>query len=121
MVFQNYALYPHKTVSRNMAFALRAQRLPKADVERARAAGGRDPRTRRLDGAQARRAFRRTSGSASRWGGRSSATRPSFLFDEPLSNLDAELRSRLRSEIKKLHPEAPRDRRLRDATTRSRR
>jgi len=102
MVFQNYALYPHKTVHGNMAFALRAQRLPKADVERrvqqaAAILGLEDLMERKpgeLSGGQRQRVAM----------GRAIVRDPAvFLFDEPLSNLDAELRSRLRSEIKKLH------------------
>jgi multiple sugar transport system ATP-binding protein len=102
MVFQNYALYPHKTVYGNMAFALRAQRLPKADVDRrvqqAAAILGletlMDRKPGELSGGQRQRVAM----------GRAIVRDPAvFLFDEPLSNLDAELRSRLRSEIKKLH------------------
>ncbi len=102
MVFQNYALYPHKTVFGNMAFALRAQRLPKSDVERrvrqAAAILGLDELMERkpgeLSGGQRQRVAM----------GRAIVRDPAvFLFDEPLSNLDAELRARLRSEIKKLH------------------
>jgi multiple sugar transport system ATP-binding protein len=102
MVFQNYALYPHKTVYGNMAFALRAQRLPKPDVERrvqqaAAILGLEDLMERKpgeLSGGQRQRVAM----------GRAIVRDPAvFLFDEPLSNLDAELRSRLRSEIKKLH------------------
>jgi len=102
MVFQNYALYPHKTVWGNMAFALRAQRLPKADVNRrvqqAAAVLGleelMDRKPGELSGGQRQRVAM----------GRAIVRDPAvFLFDEPLSNLDAELRSRLRGEIKKLH------------------
>ncbi len=102
MVFQNYALYPHKTVYGNMAFALRAQRLPRADVERrvqqaAAILGLEDLMERKpgeLSGGQRQRVAM----------GRAIVRDPAvFLFDEPLSNLDAELRARLRSEIKKLH------------------
>jgi multiple sugar transport system ATP-binding protein len=102
MVFQNYALYPHKTVYGNMAFALRAQRLPRSDVERrvqqaAAILGLEDLMERKpgeLSGGQRQRVAM----------GRAIVRDPAvFLFDEPLSNLDAELRARLRSEIKKLH------------------
>ena len=102
MVFQNYALYPHKSVHGNMAFALRAQGLPKADVERrvrqAAAILGLEELMERkpgeLSGGQRQRVAM----------GRAIVRDPAvFLFDEPLSNLDAELRARLRSEIKKLH------------------
>ena len=102
MVFQNYALYPHKTVQGNIAFALRARRLPKADVERrvqhaAAILGLQEFMERKpgeLSGGQRQRVAM----------GRAIVRDPAvFLFDEPLSNLDAELRSRLRGEIKKLH------------------
>jgi multiple sugar transport system ATP-binding protein len=102
MVFQNYALYPHKTVYGNMAFALRAQRLPRSDVERrvqqaAAILGLEDLLERKpgeLSGGQRQRVAM----------GRAIVRNPAvFLFDEPLSSLDAELRARLRSEIKKLH------------------
>ena len=102
MVFQNYALYPHKTAYGNMAFALRAQRLPRSDVERrvqqaAAILGLEDLLERKpgeLSGGQRQRVAM----------GRAIVRDPAvFLFDEPLSNLDAELRARLRSEIKKLH------------------
>src|SRR5690348_9466278 len=102
MVFQNYALYPHKTVHGNMAFALRAQRVPRAEIDRrvgqAAAVLGltelMDRKPGELSGGQRQRVAV----------GRAVVRDPAvFLFDEPLSNLDAELRSRLRSEIKKLH------------------
>jgi len=102
MVFQNYALYPHKTVYGNMAFALRAQRVPKAEVDRRvqHAAGIlgltelMERKPGELSGGQRQRVAM----------GRAIVRDPAvFLFDEPLSNLDAELRSRLRSAIKKLH------------------
>src|SRR4029453_4267703 len=102
MGFQNYALYPHKTVYGNMAFALRAQARPRSDVDRrvqeaAAILGLEDLMERRpgeLSGGQRQRVAM----------GRAIVRDPAvFLFDEPLSNLDAELRSRLRSAIKKLH------------------
>ena len=102
MVFQNYALYPHKTVYGNMAFALRAQRVAKAEVDRrvqhaAAILGLTELMERKpgeLSGGQRQRVAM----------GRAIVRDPAvFLFDEPLSNLDAELRARLRGAIKKLH------------------
>ncbi len=102
MVFQNYALYPHMTVFRNMAFALRAARLPQAEIGRrvqdaARVLGLTELLQRRpgeLSGGQRQRVAM----------GRAIVRNPAvFLFDEPLSNLDAQLRSAMRTEIKKLH------------------
>ena len=102
MVFQNYALYPHMTVFRNMAFALRAARLPQPEIERrvheaARILGLTELLERRpgeLSGGQRQRVAM----------GRAMVRDPAvFLFDEPLSNLDAKLRSAMRTEIKKLH------------------
>jgi multiple sugar transport system ATP-binding protein len=102
MVFQNYALYPHMTVARNMGFGLRAARLPGAEIERrvlaaADMLGLRDLLARRpgeLSGGQRQRVAM----------GRALVRDPQvFLFDEPLSNLDAQLRNQVRTEIKKLH------------------
>ncbi len=102
MVFQNYALYPHMTVFDNMAYGLKIRRLPKAEIEaRVRRAAdilelgdellGRKPR--QLSGGQRQRVAM----------GRAIVRDPSvFLFDEPLSNLDAKLRVQMRLEIKKL-------------------
>ena len=59
MVFQNYALYPHMSVYDNMAYGLRNRGMPKAEIERARAGGGRDPRARPAAAAQAAPALRR--------------------------------------------------------------
>ena len=100
MVFQNYALYPHMTVRENIGFALK---LPE-DAE-----GPRSTQQRRRGGRRSSsssdlldrkpRSSRAASASGSRWAGRSSAIRRSFLMDEPLSNLDAKLRVQMRAEI----------------------
>jgi multiple sugar transport system ATP-binding protein len=102
MVFQNYALYPHMTVAENMAFSLRLKGVPKDEQERrVREAAGplgltpllaRYPR--QLSGGQRQRVAM----------GRAIVRDPQvFLFDEPLSNLDAKLRVAMRAEIKELH------------------
>tara|TARA_R110002126_G_scaffold291744_1_gene456578 strand:- start:185094 stop:186305 length:1212 start_codon:yes stop_codon:yes gene_type:complete len=102
MVFQSYALYPNMTVGGNMAFGLKMKGVPKPDRETAvREAAellgitellGRRPRT--LSGGQRQRVAM----------GRAMVRRPAvFLFDEPLSNLDAALRTKMRLEIKKIH------------------
>ena len=102
MVFQNYALYPHMTVRRNIAFGLRAARRPKAEIDakvnEAAAILGLDELLERkpseLSGGQRQRVSM----------GRAIVRDPQvFLFDEPLSNLDAKLRNQMRTEIKKLH------------------
>jgi multiple sugar transport system ATP-binding protein len=102
MVFQNYALYPHKTVAANMGFPLKMQRMDKAQiaakVDRAADILGLKPYLARyprsLSGGQRQRVAM----------GRAIVRDPQvFLFDEPLSNLDAKLRSELRVEIKRLH------------------
>jgi multiple sugar transport system ATP-binding protein len=102
MVFQDYALYPHKSVFENMAFGLRLRKRPEAEVRArvARAAGilqiGHllDRHPRELSGGQRQRVAM----------GRAIVRDPkAFLFDEPLSNLDALLRAEMRVEIKKLH------------------
>jgi multiple sugar transport system ATP-binding protein len=101
-VFQDYALYPHKTVYENMAFGLRLRKRPDHEIKSrvAEAAGilqinhllERKPRE--LSGGQRQRVAM----------GRAIVRQPkAFLFDEPLSNLDALLRSEMRVEIKKLH------------------
>ncbi|HYR00312.1 MAG TPA: sn-glycerol-3-phosphate ABC transporter ATP-binding protein UgpC [Casimicrobiaceae bacterium] len=102
MVFQNYALYPHMTVRENMAFSLRMRREDRAAVDRkvADAAGTLDLAAflerfpRQLSGGQRQRVAM----------GRAIVRHPQvFLFDEPLSNLDAKLRVQMRVEIKALH------------------
>jgi len=102
MVFQNYALYPHMTVYKNMAYGLRIRRMPKADIDlRVRNAAKileltefLDRKPRQLSGGQRQRVAM----------GRCIVREPKvFLFDEPLSNLDAKLRVQMRLEIRKLH------------------
>jgi multiple sugar transport system ATP-binding protein len=102
MVFQNYALYPHMTVAQNMGFSLRLARADAAEirakVERAAAILGLEDLLerypRQLSGGQRQRVAM----------GRAIVRNPKvFLFDEPLSNLDAKLRVQMRSEIKQLH------------------
>jgi len=101
MVFQNYALYPHMTVERNLAFGLRQHRTPKDDVRRrvdeiSRMLGIGDLLRRRpgqLSGGQRQRVAM----------GRALVRQPAvFLLDEPLSNLDAKLRVEMRAELKRL-------------------
>jgi len=102
MVFQSYALYPHKTVAQNMAFALQMQGMPRAE---------RDARVRTVAetlqlGALLQRYPRELSGGQRQRVaiGRAIVREPEvFLFDEPLSNLDAELRVQMRFELAKLH------------------
>ena len=102
MVFQNYALYPHMTVYDNMAFGLKLRKMPRAEIdarvkEAARILGletylQRKPKA--LSGGQRQRVAL----------GRAIVREPKvFLLDEPLSNLDAKLRSQMRTEITKLH------------------
>jgi len=102
MVFQNYALYPNMTVAQNLGFGLEMQRWPRAERE-----------ARVLEVAEmlqitpllARRPAQLSGGQRQRVAmGRALARRPKvFLFDEPLSNLDAKLRAEMRAEIKLLH------------------
>jgi multiple sugar transport system ATP-binding protein len=102
MVFQNYALYPHMTVYENMAFGLKMRKLPKSEIDgRVRRAvdilglnNFLDRKPKGLSGGQRQRVAV----------GRAIVRQPKlFLFDEPLSNLDAKLRVSMRAELKKLH------------------
>jgi len=102
MVFQNYALYPHMTVYKNMAFSLKLRRTPKAEIDRrvktaADILGIGDlleRKPKQLSGGQRQRVAV----------GRAIVRQPEvFLFDEPLSNLDAKLRVNMRAELIKLH------------------
>jgi multiple sugar transport system ATP-binding protein len=102
MVFQNYALYPHMTVYKNMAFGLKLRGFPKHEIdERVKWAAGilgieplLDRKPKALSGGQRQRVAV----------GRAIVRQPkAFLFDEPLSNLDAKLRVETRAELKRLH------------------
>ncbi len=102
MVFQNYALYPHMTVYENMSFGLRLKRFPKAEIKQRVESAARildisdllSRRPKQLSGGQRQRVAM----------GRAIVRNPKvFLFDEPLSNLDAKLRVQMRTEIKKVH------------------
>jgi sn-glycerol 3-phosphate transport system ATP-binding protein len=102
MVFQNYALYPHMSVRRNMEYGLRNQGMPRDQIEQRISEAARmlqieqylDRKPRALSGGQRQRVAM----------GRAIVREPAvFLFDEPLSNLDAKLRTQLRAELKDLH------------------
>ena len=102
MVFQNYALYPHMTVADNMSFSLKLRKAPQSEIDsRVKKAAGilgleklLDRYPRQLSGGQRQRVAM----------GRAIVRDPQvFLFDEPLSNLDAKLRVQMRTEIKELH------------------
>ena len=101
MVFQNYALYPHMSVFDNMAYGLRNRRTPKDEIERRVAEAS---RILQLDGMLDRRPNQLSGGQRQRVAmGRAIVREPEvFLFDEPLSNLDAKLRAQMRLEIKRL-------------------
>lgn len=102
MVFQDYALYPHMTVRRNMEYGLRNEGLPKNRIaERVAKAA----RTLRLEEYLDRKPGQLSGGQRQRVAmGRAIVRKPRvFLFDEPLSNLDAKLRTQLRAELKALH------------------
>ncbi len=102
MVFQDYALYPHKNLYDNMAFGLRLRKTPEAEIKRRvmDAAG-----LLRIDHMLERKPAALSGGQRQRVAiGRAIVRQPKvFLFDEPLSNLDAQLRGEMRTEIKKLH------------------
>ncbi len=102
MVFQNYALYPHMTVAQNLGFSLRLQGLPRAQVARRVQAAA---ETLGLERLLERRPGQLSGGQRQRVAmGRAIVRQPqAFLFDEPLSNLDAKLRVQMRTEIKALH------------------
>jgi ABC-type sugar transport system ATPase subunit len=102
MVFQSYALYPHMTVFDNMAFALKLRKLPRAEIRERVEKVARslsledylDRKPKQLSGGQRQRVAI----------GRAVVREPKvFLFDEPLSNLDAKLRSEMRREIARIH------------------
>jgi multiple sugar transport system ATP-binding protein len=102
MVFQNYALYPHMTVADNMAFSMKLRNAPKGEIKERTDKAARilglenllDRYPRQLSGGQRQRVAM----------GRAIVRDPQvFLFDEPLSNLDAKLRVQMRTEIKELH------------------
>jgi multiple sugar transport system ATP-binding protein len=106
MVFQNYALYPHMTVEENISFGLKQHNMPKEEIKRRVKDAAemlqltpllsRKPRA--LSGGQRQRVAM----------GRAIVRNPKvFLFDEPLSNLDAKLRVQMRTEIKRLHQQIP--------------
>ena len=102
MVFQNYALYPHMTVYKNMAFGLELRKMPKDDIDKRVREAAKileiehllDRKPKALSGGQRQRVAL----------GRAMVRNPAvFLLDEPLSNLDAKLRTSMRTEIIKLH------------------
>jgi multiple sugar transport system ATP-binding protein len=102
MVFQNYALYPHMSVYKNLAFSLRQKRTPKQDIDRrVREVAG----MLGLEALLKRRPGQLSGGQRQRVAmGRALVREPKvFLLDEPLSNLDAKLRVQMRAELKRLH------------------
>ena len=106
MVFQNYALYPHMSVYRNLAYGLRQRKTPRAEIDR---------RVREtaalleIDKLLDRKPGQLSGGQRQRVAmGRALVRRPqAFLLDEPLSNLDAKLRNQVRGDLKRLHRELP--------------
>jgi sn-glycerol 3-phosphate transport system ATP-binding protein len=106
MVFQNYALYPHMSVYANLAYGLRQRRTPRGEIDR------RVHETARLldiDELLDRKPGQLSGGQRQRVAmGRALVRRPqAFLLDEPLSNLDAKLRTQVRGDLKRLHRELP--------------
>ena len=102
MVFQNYALYPHMTVYKNLAFGLKERKTPKAEIaSRVRGVSS----MLGLDDLLKRRPAQLSGGQRQRVAmGRALVREPkAFLLDEPLSNLDAKLRVQMRAELKRLH------------------
>ena len=106
MVFQNYALYQHMSVRDNLAFGLRNRRVPEAEIA---AAVSRAARILSIEPLLERRPYQLSGGQQQRVAlGRCIVRNPLvFLFDEPLSNLDAKLRAQMRLEIKRLHSRMP--------------
>ena len=102
MVFQDYALYPHKTLFENMAFGLRLRKTPEAEVQKR---VGEAAALLKIEHLLQRRPRELSGGQRQRVAiGRAIVRQPQvFLFDEPLSNLDAQLRHEMRAEIKRLH------------------
>jgi sn-glycerol 3-phosphate transport system ATP-binding protein len=102
MVFQNYALYPHMSVYENMAYGLRNRGMPKAEIEPRVAEAA---KLLGIDGFLKRKPRELSGGQRQRVAmGRAIVREPqAFLFDEPLSNLDAKLRVQMRAEIRRLH------------------
>ena len=101
MVFQNYALYPHMTVRRNMSYALQNRKVPKAEIDQRVVEAA---RMLQLDELLERKPAQLSGGQRQRVAmGRAIVREPKlFLFDEPLSNLDAQLRAQMRVDIRKL-------------------
>jgi multiple sugar transport system ATP-binding protein len=102
MVFQNYALYPHMTVEANLAFGLKLRKIPKDEIDKR---VSEDSQILGLNDYLERRPSALSGGQRQRVAvGRAIVRQPAaFLFDEPLSNLDAKLRVQMRVELKKLH------------------
>jgi multiple sugar transport system ATP-binding protein len=102
MVFQDYALYPHKNLYENMAFGLRLRKTPEAEIQKR---VGEAAELLKISHMLDRKPAALSGGQRQRVAiGRAIVRQPKvFLFDEPLSNLDAQLRNEMRSEIKRLH------------------